>query len=375
MSSNEIATLPAQLTQVSANVLTADQVELIKRTYCKGASDDELALFLNVAKRTGLDPFSRQIYAVFRKDKQTGKDVMTIQTGIDGYRQIADRQGNYAGSDDPTFNEGLSEFAMRKSGESILTATVTVWKIVAGVRCPFTATAGWDSYCPAYESLQRMWKQFPYLMLAKCAEGLALRKGWAAQMSGVYTDAEMQQAEPPSEPIGYADSPMKITQGSTKPPHTPFTAKQQAQIDADKVELDRRSLNPTYMAEVTIESVTGYPVPPVVNAGILDLPAGTQHISAVLAALPDGIESAQVVGGNEFALGKPGGPQGVKFVAETTQGRQELFYFNLANAVQRSGMDKPWEHRGEITFRRTKEKSAGKWDIDNLHFPELEVQS
>lgn len=168
---------------------TAEQVDLIKRTIAVGATHDELYLFLNQAKRTGLDPLSRQIHFVKRKDKGT------IQTAIDGYRLIADRTGKYAGNDDYLFDEGIPQYTHMMSGRGTpTTATATVYKLIYGVKTAFTATAGWGEYFPG-EAQGFMWKKMPYLMIGKCAEALALRKAFPAELSGVYTNEEMMQAD------------------------------------------------------------------------------------------------------------------------------------------------------------------------------------
>ena len=166
------------------NNITPAQVDLIKSQIAKGATDDELKLFLHVADKSGLDPLSRQIYFI----KRSGK--MTIQTGIDGFRAVADRTGQYVGSSDPVFEE---------NGEIPSKATVTVNKVVGGIVGNFTATARWEEYYPG-KSQGFMWNKMPHTMLGKCAEALALRKAFPAQLSGLYTDHEMDQANNDNEP-------------------------------------------------------------------------------------------------------------------------------------------------------------------------------
>jgi phage recombination protein Bet len=143
-----------------------------------GCSDDELALFLYTCKRTGLDPLARQIYAIKRSNK------MTIQTGIDGYRLIADRTGKLAGISDYVFDSEEGKFPPK--------ATVTVKKLLPdGQIAEFTATARWGEYNAGTST----WQKMPFLMLGKCAEALALRKAFPADLSGVYTAEEMAQAD------------------------------------------------------------------------------------------------------------------------------------------------------------------------------------
>jgi hypothetical protein len=129
-----------------------------------------------------------------RYNKKEQRNVMSIQTGIDGYRLIADRTGQYAGSDDYTFDFNQTQYEHMMGGKKEpTTATVTVHKIVQGHRVPFTATAAWNAYYPG-DKMGFMWKKMPHLMLGKCAEALALRKAFPAELSGVYTREEMEQA-------------------------------------------------------------------------------------------------------------------------------------------------------------------------------------
>lgn len=157
---------------------TPEQFDLLKRQFCKDLTDDEFQIFRYAVQRTGLDPFMKQIYAVKRKGK------MCLQVGIDGYRLVADRTGVYAGCDDAVFD---SEKEPNK-------ATVTVYKMVQGQRCAYTASARWSEYYPG-EREGFMWDKMPCVMLGKVAEALALRKAFPADLSGIYTEDEMAQAD------------------------------------------------------------------------------------------------------------------------------------------------------------------------------------
>jgi len=176
---------------VTQPAFTQEQITLLKDVVARdqNLNDNELKLFVAVSSKTGLDPLTRQIYAVRRDGK------ITFQTSIDGFRSIADRTGAYAGNDDYRFDEGLNEYEMIKDERKRpTTATATVYKVVGGQRCPYSATARWEEYAISGNS-GFMWTKMPFLMLGKCAEALALRKAFPAQMSGLYTGDEMQQAD------------------------------------------------------------------------------------------------------------------------------------------------------------------------------------
>jgi phage recombination protein Bet len=183
---------------------TPEQTQLISTTIAPGCSNDELRLFAYACQRTGLDPFSRQIYAI----KRGGK--LTIQVSIDGLRSIAERTGQLDGSQSYWCgSDGAWVDVWLDSKPPAAAKTIIHRK---GCAHPFSATARFADF----NAGQGLWSKMPSVMIAKCSEAQALRRAFPADLSGVYSTDEMDQAVEPVTVTAAPSAPALPAKGDAK---------------------------------------------------------------------------------------------------------------------------------------------------------------
>lgn len=193
--------LPARRLNPPGTKLTRAQVQIVKNTIAKDATHDELAFFIAVCERTGLNPLARQIHYVKVWDSQIGAKVGQPIVGIDGLRLIAERTGEYAGQDAPEWYDAetgtWSDVWIGKRPPDA--ARVLVYR--HGIERPFVGIALWTEYAQTNRAGEYVanWKPDggkPAHMLAKCAEALGLRKGFPNELAGLYTEEELGKSIP-----------------------------------------------------------------------------------------------------------------------------------------------------------------------------------
>jgi phage recombination protein Bet len=182
---------------------TPEQAQLISTTIAPGCSNDELRLFAYACQRTGLDPFSRQIYAIKRAGKLTISSV-----SIDGLRSIGERTGQLDGSSELLVRTKMASGSTHGlSSKPPAAAKTIIYR--KGCAHPFTATARFADF----NAGQGLWSKMPSVMIAKCSEAQALRRAFPADLSGVYSTDEMDQAV---EPVTVTTAPALPAKGDAK---------------------------------------------------------------------------------------------------------------------------------------------------------------
>jgi len=167
---------------------TDEQERMILSTFLGGASKSEATVLLEMVKRRRLDPFSRQVYFVKRWDNAKHAEAWAIQTSIDGLRSIAERTGKYDGQDEP-------EYGQDEGGKF---CKVRVYRKDWSPTRAAVGIAYYDEFVQKKKDggITSFWARMPRLMLAKCAEALAIRKAFPEDAAGLYISEEMPEERP-----------------------------------------------------------------------------------------------------------------------------------------------------------------------------------
>lgn len=249
-------------TQVSSGIVslgyTTAQIDTIKETVAKGATNEELFMFLSLAKKYELDPFAKEIW--FIKDK-SGK--VMIQAGRDGFLKTAQRDARFKGiasfpvySNDefeinPTAGEVKHKPNFKERGE-LIGAWARVEK--EGIT-PYVSFADFKEYYAGYKDENgkiktgqygqmkpQIWDLKPSMMIQKVAQTIALRMTFG--INGMYSPEEVGEN---NEEIVDIKVDRQKTTTSTRKASTPKTKTDEVPVDAIAAEV---------IEEITADQVT-----------------------------------------------------------------------------------------------------------------------
>lgn len=171
--------------------LTPDDLDTLRATVFKGATDAQMRLYARACQSRGLDPFSKEIYGWGGRD-----GAVEIVVGIDGLRNLAESSGEYRGQLGPWFcgEDGQwTDVWLQK--QPPLAAKVTVLRRDHEPMTDIALLSEFKKNTPT-------WNSMPTRMLAKCAEANAIRRMFPRQTSGLYVREELERDDAPPQQQG-----------------------------------------------------------------------------------------------------------------------------------------------------------------------------
>lgn len=169
----------------TVHAYTREQIQTIKNTVAKGATDSELQMFLHVAQTYGLDPFLKEIFY--------SEKLHTIITSRDGYLKAAQRDPNFIGlqsmavCENDDFEIDITDNIVKHSfGKGDRGRVIGAWAICHRVgRNPVISYASYEEY----NQNTNIWNKYKSAMCCKVAESFALKRQFG--ISGLVTQEEL----------------------------------------------------------------------------------------------------------------------------------------------------------------------------------------
>lgn len=221
---------------------TAEQVALVKRTVAKGATDDELQMFLYIAGKYNLDPFTKEIWFIKRVKKvkdahgnwdyprlangevdYTGAETV-IMTSRDGYLKTA-----MTGSEKESF-DGIQSFVVHEGDTFKIDAqhfsvdhqitTKNRGRIIGAWAAAYHKSRKpaicYVEFAEYNEENSPSWKRYPSAMIQKVAETFVLRRQF--NISGMVSKEELTIREVEESAASTAIAPVRTAVPAQQPP-------------------------------------------------------------------------------------------------------------------------------------------------------------
>ena len=167
-------------------------VDTIRNTVAKGATDEELYMFLQIANMYGLNPFTNEIY--YAKTKK-GQDM--LMTSRDGYLKIAQAKPNFKKIQSAPVFENDDFHITLENGDIKDVFHSFTQKDRGALKGAYAVLQSKDgsedlTYYANFREYNKgtaTWKSYPTSMICKCAETFVLKR--FAGISGMVTAEEM----------------------------------------------------------------------------------------------------------------------------------------------------------------------------------------
>lgn len=196
--------------EIAIRTVTEDDMKTLEQAGIipKNTPVSQIKVFARFCQELGLSPFAGEVHLTGYKMKDGTMKYARI-VGIDGFRRLAGKTSELAGTEPPRYNvtsDGTYKTASDLMIEKQLpiTCTMTVWRFHGGQRVPFTAEVVFNEFAKRTNyggqmQLADKWGTMPFQMIAKVAEAFALRKGFPDRVAGLSIPEEAAAYEGTNE--------------------------------------------------------------------------------------------------------------------------------------------------------------------------------